>query len=141
VAGEVATGQLCQGAVAIHGPGRAQPVVDERIAVLAADHRSADGDATEAGADEQVHQCLSGGGHARGGDALTELRAGEWALVGQRALDRVHAALGGLRRDALLGQTPSVRGEQRWCGQRLQPRVVLAADEMQRAAAEPGDQQ
>lgn len=46
-------------------------------------------------------------------------------------------------RSAAAGVTPSPRArrQQRRRGQRVQPRVVLAADQVQGAAVEPGDQQ
>ena len=45
------------------------------------------------------------------------------------------------RRDALLGQPPGVGKGQPRREQRLQPPVVLAADQVQGAAVQPGDQQ
>ena len=74
-------------------------------------------------------------------EPLAQLRAGQRALLGERPLDRLDAALGLRRRDPLLGQPPGVAGEQRRRRQRLQPGVVLAADQVQGAAVEPGDQQ
>ena len=65
----------------------------------------------------------------------------ERALLGERPLDRLDAAVGLRRRDPLLGEPAGVAGEQRRRRQRLQPGVVLAADQVQGAAVEPGDQQ
>ena len=63
----------------------------------------------------------------------------ERPLLGQRALDDrpPRSARGG--DDALLRQPPRVAGEQRRRRQRVQPRVVLAAHEVQRPAVEPRD--
>jgi hypothetical protein len=62
-------------------------------------------------------------------------------LAGQRALDDRHAALGVGRTHALLRQAPRVGGEQRRRRHRVQPAVVLAAHQVQRAPVQPGDEQ
>ena len=84
---------------------------------------------------------LAGGRHSCHHEALPKLRTGERPFRGERPLDHVHAAVSKRRRDSLLGQTTRVSGEERRCRQGVQPRVVLAADEVQRAAVEPRDQE
>jgi hypothetical protein len=65
--------------------------------------------------------------------------AAERALVGERAGQRRDAALGRAGRDAFLGEPARVRGARRRRGQRVEPAEVVAADEVERAAVQPGD--
>ena len=68
-----------------------------------------------------------------------ELGARERPVLGERALDDLHRALGVAGRHALLPQAPAVGRQARGRGERQQPRIVLAPDEVQRAAHQPGD--
>jgi hypothetical protein len=90
---------------------------------------------------QQVHQRLALRPHPRPLDPLAQPPAIQRPLPLERAHDRRHAALGRVRRHALLGQTPSVAGEQSRRRQRVQPRVVLAGHQVQRAPVQPCDQQ
>ena len=109
--------------------------------MLLAAHRAADDQAPQRGEEEQVDHRLALGGDAGGLDPLAQLDPRQRPLLGQRPLDCPHRTLGLGLADALLAQPPHARGEQRRRGQRLQPRVVLAAHQVQRAAVEPGDDQ
>ena len=82
---------------------------------------------------------LALGADAVGGDPLGELGARERPVVGERALDDLHRALGIVGRHALLPQAPAVGRQARGCGEREQPRMVVAPDEVQRAAHQPRD--
>ena len=145
VAGQVAAGELGQRGVALGALelGRrrgAEPVAREREgvgAVLA--QRTEDGHPAQRGEHEQVRRGLALGADALGGDALGQLRTGQRARVGQRALDDLHRPLGVVGRDALLREPPATRGRAGGRGEPQQPRIVLAADEVQRAAPQPGD--
>jgi hypothetical protein len=106
-----------------------------------AHHRPAYDESAQGGEEEEVHERLALGAHARGRYALAQLVAVERPLVRERALDGRHAALGGGLAHALLTQPAGVAGEEGRGGQGVQPRVVLAADQVERAAVEPGDQQ
>jgi hypothetical protein len=145
VSGEVAARQLGQGGLAL-GPFErrirddAQPVAREREgvgAILA--HRAEDGDPAQPREPQQVRRRLALGADPPRRQALGQLGARERALLGQRALDDLHGALGLPRRDALLPEPPATGGEARGRREPEQPRVVVAADEVQRAASEPGD--
>ena len=145
VGGQVAARELGQRGVALgarelgHRRG-AEPVARERegvAAVLA--QRAEDGDPAQRGQHEQVRRGLALGADALGGDALGQLGAGERAGVGQRPFDDRHRALGVLGRHALLRQPPATRRQARGRRERQQPRVVVAAHQVQRAAHEPRD--
>jgi hypothetical protein len=88
----------------------------------------------QAGQAEHVDRHLTVGPHARRGDPLADLGAGERALVGERVHDGAHPAVRLLRAHPLLRQPAHDPGELLRRRQRVQPRVVLAADEVQRAA-------
>ena len=62
-------------------------------------------------------------------------------LAGEGGLDELDGALGGRGRDALLAKTATARRRLRGSRQRVEPAVVLAANEVQRAPKEPaGDE-
>jgi hypothetical protein len=79
------------------------------------------------------------GAHTGPGDALAQLDASERPIVGQRPLDHRDPALRRARIDPLLSQPPGAGGEELRRRQRLQPRIVLAGDQVQRAAAQPSN--
>ena len=109
--------------------------------MLPADHRPANRDAAETGQQQHVHERLAIGRHVRRTDPLAQLHPCQRTVGLERPLDHGNAALGRGLRDTLLRQPPGVAGEERRRRQRLQPRIVLTADEMQRAAVQCRDQQ
>ena len=74
-----------------------------------------------------------------GSDAGGQLGAGERARLGDSVAHDRHGAVGVLRRDALLAQAPAAVREAGRSREREQPRVVVAMDEVQRAAVQPRD--
>ena len=140
VAAEIPPGELRECLVPVDGRRLPEPVACEDVCVRATDHRPADDEAAEGREHEQVHQGLAMRGHVSPGDALAEQLARQRALVRERPLDRANAALGLGRRHTLLTEAARVPGEEGRRRQRVQPRVVLAADEMERAAIQPRDQ-
>jgi hypothetical protein len=141
VADQVAPRQLGQGGAAVGGLERAEPVLDQRVGVLLAGHRSAHGLSPQGREEHQVDECLAGDRDLRPLQSPPQLGAVERTVGGQRPLDRLHRPLGRRLGDALLAQPPRATGEQGRRGQRVQQRVVLGPDQMQGAAVEPGDQQ
>ena len=107
--------------------------------MVAPQHRSPDDEAAKRSEHEEVHKRLALGAHARGVDQLPELRARARAFLSQRALDHRDAPLGGVGAHALLPEAPRAGGEQRRCGERMEPRIVLAARQVERPAVQPGD--
>ena len=79
--------------------------------------------------------------HGRGLEPLAQGAARERPLLGECSLDDPDAALGIVGRHALDGQAPRIGRAHLRCRQGLQPRVVLAPDEVQRSAIEPCDQE
>ena len=141
VSAQVTTGQLGQGQLAVDPRRLAQPIAHERVGVIAPAHRAAHGQPARGGEPEQVDQRLALRADTARGDALAQLLAGERALVGEAMLDDLHGTFGGVGRDPLLSQSSRVARSVDACGERVQPGVVLAAHEVQRAAVEPGDHQ
>jgi len=90
---------------------------------------------------QDVHHRLTLGPHCRGGDPLPELRPGQRVGGGQRGPHGGHRPVRVLRRYALLRQPAGVPSTQLRGGQRMQPPVVLGADQVQGAAIQPGDDQ
>ena len=72
-------------------------------------------------------------------EPLTQLTACERAVAGQRALHDRHAAVGLARRDAFLAEPAGVGAEERRGGQGVEPRIVLTANEVQRAPVQPSN--
>ena len=103
------------------------------------DERAADGNAAQAGEHEEVHECLPGGWDARGVEASAELVATQRTFSTQGALDQRDAALRVGCRDTGLSKPARVGGEQRWRSQGMEPPVVLAPDQVERAAIQPAD--
>jgi hypothetical protein len=135
--GQIPAGQLCECAVAVHRGLLAEPLTNEHECVLAPDHRPADDHAAQGCMHQQVNERLPFGANAGSRDVLPQLLTCECALGRERTLQRGQPPLGVVRRHPLLAQPArvSLHGHRR--GQRLQPRVVLAADEVQRAAVQP----
>ncbi len=72
-------------------------------------------------------------------DPFADLRTRARPFLGQCLLDRSDAALGRRGRDALLSESPRVGRVNRRRRQGVEPVIVLAPDEMEGAAVEPGD--
>jgi len=109
--------------------------------VLLADHRAAHEEPAHRGEKEQVDQRLALGAHAGGVEPLAQLLPRQRPLLGERPPDRLQGTLGFRLAHTLLAQSAFAGGEQRRRGQPLQQRIVLAADQVQRAAVEPADDQ
>jgi hypothetical protein len=88
-----------------------------------------------------VHERLALGPHPGRRDPLAELVARERTVLGKRPLDGADPAFGVLGAHALLAKPAHVPGELGRRREREQPRVVLAADQVERAAVQPGDQE
>ncbi len=135
--GEVPPRELGERQVAVDGRRLAEPVADERVGMLAAAHRPAHGDAADAREEEQVHERLPPRRDAGPVEPLAELEPRERPVGREAPLDRRDGTVGGPRRDLLQREPPRDRGAERRRRQRLEPRVVLAADEVERAAVQP----
>ena len=136
---EVAACQLRQRLVTINRGSVAKPVPGEDVRVLLAHHRSADEHPAEGGEPDDVRQRLAFGGHLRRLQAFPDLLARQRAFLRQRALDDGHTPIRGARFNAQLRETVRVGRQERRCRQHVQPRIVLAPDEVQRAPVQPGD--
>ena len=88
VADQIATRKLGEGAVAIDRLVLPEPVANQGIGVLLADHRPAHGDSSHRGEEEKVDHRLALGAHAQCINSLAQLDPAQRALLGQRALDR-----------------------------------------------------
>ena len=143
VAGEVAARELGQRGIAIELPVGGAAPSQSRVSAKAWLPSSRSGPSTampaQGGEHQQVHDRLALGADAVGGDPLGELGARERPVFGERALDDLHRALGVVGRHALLPQAPAVRRQARGRGERQQPPIVVAPDEVQRAAHQPRD--
>lgn len=141
MAAEIPARELPERALALDRVGRSEPVAGEHVGVVVAEKRPANGDAAQACQHEQMNERLSRGRHAHRLNAIAQLVARQRALLAQCALDRSDSTLRCARRHSGLRQTASVAGEQRRRRQRMQPPIVLAADELQRATVEPANHQ
>ena len=142
VADQVAARQLGQGLVAVHGRRLgAEPVAGENVGMLLADHRAADENPPHAGAEAEVRERLARGREPLPLQPLAQLSARQGALVRQRPLDPRQRPLAHLGRDPFDAEPAGALVDQRRSRHRVQPGVVLAAHQLQRAAVEPGDQQ
>ena len=65
----------------------------------------------------------------------------EWAVCFEGTPDHLDATIPGFDRDALLRQPPLVASDNRRSGQRVQPRIVVAPDQVEGAAVDPGENQ
>ena len=140
--GQVPAGQLGQSRIPVHRGGRrAKPVTDQHVGVVRADHRPAHDAAAPRSEQQDVYQRLAFGADAGGGDPLAQLCPGQRPVRREGRLDHRDGLVGVAWRHALLRQPARARGGQLRGGQGVQPPVVLGADEMQRAAVQPGDQQ
>jgi hypothetical protein len=88
-----------------------------------------------------VHERLARGSHPDRVDAFAQPVAIERPVGGKRALDLGDRPLRVVRRHALLCEPTGALREEGRRGQRLKPRVVLAPNEVQRAAVQPRDQE
>jgi len=104
--------------------------------VLLADYRAANRDPLQGGPEEEVDQRLALGPQPGAAQPFAKLVPGQRSLVGQRALDHRESALHASRVDALLREPGRARGHQRRGQERVEPRVVLAGDQVQRAAVQ-----
>src|SRR5437764_9690257 len=100
---EVAARELSKCAVAIDGTGLAEPVADEHVGMLPADHGPADDQAAKGAQHQEVHERLALRRYAGAVDLVAQLRACERPFFRQPALDHANAALRLLGRHALLG--------------------------------------
>ena len=136
---QVAARELRQRGVAIRRALRgAQPVARQREALPAVTHGAEHHLAAGGGEREQVRQDLALDPDPRGGQPLAQRAARERPFRGERAHDD---RLRGLRVAAQLREPAAVgrRAERR--RERVQPRVVVRRDEVQRAAHQPaGDE-
>jgi EmrB/QacA subfamily drug resistance transporter len=140
--GEVTPGQLTQRHLAAdHRRRSAQPVPGQHERLVPPGHRAPHDQALDAGQRQDVHHRLAFGPHSGGRDPLAQLRPGQRAVGGQRLPHGRHRALRVVRRHALLRQPAGVAGAQLRCGQRMQPPVVLGADQVQGAPVQPADDQ
>jgi len=118
-----------------------EPLWGRNVRVAAARERTPHSNTAQACQHQQVYQRLAGGGDVGGRHPLTQLFTCQRPLIGQRPLDHSDTAIGRIRRDAALHEPASVAGEERRRCQRVQPPVILAADEVQRPAVQPTDDQ
>ena len=102
--------------------------------MLGAAHRAAHDVAAEGCRQEHVHERLPCGRDSRGVEPLPELGARLWPVRSHRLGDDLDAAFGLALTDALLSESPAVAGLELRSGERVEPPVVLGADEVQRAA-------
>jgi hypothetical protein len=84
-----------------------------------------------------VGEGLAGRRDPGGGEPLAELGPGERSLLADCARDQRDRPLGLVGRHALLAQAPAAHRGLAGGAQRVQPRVVVAVDEVQRAAEQP----
>ena len=103
------------------------------------DQRPADGESAKARSHQQVDERLAVGRYARLPDPVAQLVTRERALVRQGSLDRRDAPLDGSGTHARLRETPRVPGGERRRRQRMEPPVVLPANEVQGPTVEPAD--
>ena len=136
---EIAARELPERGVTVHGLRVRQPIPHEHVRLLLPRHGPAHHEAPQRRLEQQVVQRLPLGTDTRGGDALPERVRGERSLAGERALDRLDPALDVPRRNTLLGQPALAARPKRRRGDRLNDRIVLAADQVERAAVEPCD--
>ncbi len=109
--------------------------------MLGADHRPAHDEAAQGGLQQHVHQALANGGHAGGRQPIGDLGPGQRSVRGEGTGDDGNAPISRLRRYPLLSQASGVGRRERRDSEGLQPGVVLAADQVQGAAVDPGDHQ
>ena len=138
VAGQVPLPQPAEGNVVIkRRRRRTQPVADQRVRLLAADHRPPHEQTTKGRQDENVHEGLPLYPHPDRRDALPQLPASQRPFRGQSTFGHLDALVCRGRGHAFLAQPARVAGVQRGGRQRVQPPVVLGADDVQRSAVEP----
>ncbi len=137
--GEIPACELRERPRPVEGRWRTEPVAGGDVGVLPGDQRAAHGDAMQAREHEQVDERLPLRRHSDSLHPVAELVARQRALGGQRAFDCGNAALRRARRHAELCQSAGVASEQGRRRQRMQPPVVLPANQVQRAAVEPAD--
>lgn len=83
---------------------------------------------------------LSGGRDACRFECRTQLGSSSWSPIGDLCPDGRLALLRLIRADPLLLQAPlRLKLTLPGCGDRMEPRVVLAPDQVKGAAVEPGD--
>ena len=136
---EVAARELGQRTVPVDRAERAEPIVGEDVGLLAPAHRAPHDQPAQRRQHQDVHERLALGADAFLVQALAQLPARERPFRGERALDDLDPALGRIGRDAFLGEAPRAAGEKLRRRQGVEPRVVLGADEVKRAAVEPAD--
>ncbi len=139
--GEVAAGELGERRVAVDRALRAEPVLGCANACSAPARRPAHRVAAQGRPQQQVHERLSRGRHAGRIEPVAQLPARLRAVLAQRRGDQGGAPIRIVRAHALLGEAPQAPGGQRRRGERVQPRPVLAADEVQGPAVQPADHQ
>lgn len=139
VAAKEAAGELRQRAVAVDVRLAPQPVAHEHERVGPADHRTAHDQPLRGSLSEQVHENLSGSRDAGAVQLRAQLLPRHRPTLRECSLDRRDAPLGLRGAHPQRSQPPRAGGAQRRRRQRLQPRQVLHAHEVQRAAAEPAD--
>ena len=137
VAGEIAASELGERALPVDPRLRTEPVAHERVRVLPADHRPSHDQPAQRREHQDVDECLALRRDAGAVEAVAELDPRQRPVVRDRTRDGLHSPLRLRRRDALLRQAPRIPGEERRRRQRVQPPVVLAADEVERPAVEP----
>ncbi len=142
MAGQVPAGQLRERAVAIAigevGRRTAQPVAHEGEGVPCRPNGSLHHQTAQDGREEQVPHRLAFGPDPDSGHPRRQLAAGHRAVIGQRPRYQGHSPLRILRGDALLTQATPVPRHLRRGRKPQQPRVVVAAHEMERPSVEPG---
>ena len=121
MAREIAPRELGQRVLARDRRGTPDPVLDQHVGMLSADHRPAHDVPKQGGAHEHVHVRLAFGAHAGGGDALAELHAGERPLLGEGIHRHLHAALHRGLGETFVGEPAPVARERAGGGERLQP--------------------
>ncbi len=143
MAGQVAAGQPGQRLIRVPlRRRRPEPVPDQHEGLVTGrGDRAAEDQAAQRGGEQLVHQGLPGRADPGRIQPVAELAAGERAVGGQRCLDHRHGPLGVSRPDLFLGQPAGAARAQLRGGERVQPPVVLGADQVQRAPVQPGDDQ
>jgi len=137
--GEVAPCQFGQRGFGIDWRPLTEPLVDEHELLLPSPHGTTYDQAPQRAVHEYVDEGLPRGRDTCPFESRTELGSSSRPLIGDLCPDGRLALLRLIRAHPLLLQAPQVEVDLPGCGDLMEPRVVLASDQVKGAAVEPGD--
>ena len=138
---EVATRELSERAIAVDLGTLTKPVSSKNESMVASDHRPTDDQPVESRPKQQVRRRVADRRYPLLLEDRTDLATRQWPVVSERFYDRSDRAARGRFAHALLPEATIAVGAQLRRGQRVQQRLVLSGNQVQRSTVDPGDDQ